>query len=85
MKAYHVTDEIGYTGIIADGCIKPCRLANVYLFRNRADAEGYLVGFGKCHILEVEITSSQIESQWKPSYAKHGVIKLKKGEKCLTT
>jgi hypothetical protein len=85
MKAYHVTDEVGYTGIIADGCIKTCRLANVYLFKDRADAESYLVEFGKSHIIEVEIANSQIESRWKPSYARDGVIKLKKGEICLTT
>lgn len=80
MKAYHVTDEIGYTGILADGYIKPNRLSNVYLFRDRSDAESYMTEFGKCHVIEVSITSSQIASQWKASYARHGVIKLKANE-----
>ena len=80
MKAYHVTCETGYIGIMACSCIKAYRLKNVYLFRDRADAEAYKVEFGKCRVLDIETDGKQIERQWKPSYAKHGVIKLKENE-----
>jgi hypothetical protein len=81
MKAYHVTKDCDtFKAILKEGVIKACRLKYVYLFKDRQDAEIYKQLFKCYHVFVVEIELKQIDSQWKPSYAKNGVIKLKQGE-----
>jgi len=82
MIAYHVTrNKKDYDAILEDGFIKPSRLPNIYLFRSLQNAEAYLKEMCGYFIFKVDIKSKQIQNQWKPSYARNGVIKLKINEK----
>lgn len=67
MIAYHATRALA--AVLADGCVRPTRLRDVYVFDARDAAERYAATFGYEGVVAVDVLPGAVVSRWRPAYA----------------
>ncbi len=76
MTAYHATRAL--SAVLADGKVKPARMAHVYAFTDRSAADAYAAEFGYPDVVAVDVPAASVVARWAPSYCSAGkVLKIR--------
>jgi hypothetical protein len=67
MRLWHATRALD--AVMADGWVRPMRMAYVYAFTTREAAQKYAADFGYDAVVEVESGSAAVRGRWSPAYA----------------